>query len=235
MVTFLISHCRCSADAIKVKANLVGLRFGRLVALKESPVMALNRGLKWECVCDCGNKTVSRADSLLDGSSSSCGCGQREAAAATGRASRKRDLRAAALNKMFLRYAHNAKRNNREFSLSIEDFSSLVSSDCVYCGEAPKEVLARTGNFYGENHKIVDSGLRAHGIDRIDNSIGYVVDNCVSCCERCNRSKLTMTVDEFRDMISKQYNHFVNPEVSFSLLSMVESVDSLLEFYRKAA
>lgn len=218
-----------------MKANLAGLRFGRLVALREASVRSHNRGLKWECACDCGKNSVVRADHLLDGRSSSCGCRQRESAAATGRASRKRDLRGAALNKMFLRYVHSAKRNNREFYLSIEDFSLLVSSDCGYCGESPKEVLARTGNFYGNNHKFVDSGLRAHGIDRVDNSIGYVVGNCVSCCERCNRSKLTMTVDEFRDMISKQYNHFVNPEVSFSLLSMVESVDSLLEFHRKAA
>ena len=35
------------------------------------------------------------------------------------------------------------------------------------------------------------------GIDRIDSSIGYVVENCVPCCTLCNRMKSNLSGREF--------------------------------------
>lgn len=35
------------------------------------------------------------------------------------------------------------------------------------------------------------------GIDRKDNSIGYIKENCVPCCKRCNIAKNIYTVDDF--------------------------------------
>jgi hypothetical protein len=37
----------------------------------------------------------------------------------------------------------------------------------------------------------------ANGIDRVDNTKGYSVDNCVPCCRRCNVAKADMTPDQF--------------------------------------
>ena len=44
------------------------------------------------------------------------------------------------------------------------------------------------------------------GIDRVNNNIGYVLNNCVSCCKFCNSAKLDRTLIEFRDWIKKVYN-----------------------------
>ncbi|MBO7727891.1 MAG: hypothetical protein J6S50_05160 [Oscillospiraceae bacterium] len=52
--------------------DLTGQRFGRLTALER----AENKNCKatWRCLCDCGNETTVRADSLISGDTQSCGC-----------------------------------------------------------------------------------------------------------------------------------------------------------------
>ena len=41
------------------------------------------------------------------------------------------------------------------------------------------------------------------GIDRIDNNIGYVLDNYCSCCISCNVAKGEMTQEEFLKLMRK--------------------------------
>jgi hypothetical protein len=78
-------------------------------------------------------------------------------------------------------YRYSAKKYNRQFELTIEQFTFIISKPCSYCGE---ESLTR-------------------GIDRVDNSLGYIEHNSVSCCARCNRIKLTFSVKETNDHILK--------------------------------
>lgn len=35
------------------------------------------------------------------------------------------------------------------------------------------------------------------GVDRVDNGIGYTIENVVPCCGTCNHAKSAMSVDEF--------------------------------------
>lgn len=64
--------------------DLTGMKFGRLTVVKlaEPSPQKKHRGKRWECVCDCGNTTVARADSLKSKHKSSgvksCGCFQEE-------------------------------------------------------------------------------------------------------------------------------------------------------------
>jgi hypothetical protein len=58
-----------------------------------------------------------------------------------------------------------AAKRNLEFSITLTDLAELLSKPCIYCGAAKS------------------------GIDRKDNSKGYVVDNCVPACQRCNTIK----------------------------------------------
>lgn len=56
-------------------ADIAGKRFGRLVALRLAdrlPGSETHR--EWICVCDCGNGTIIRGDSLRSGHTESCGC-----------------------------------------------------------------------------------------------------------------------------------------------------------------
>lgn len=58
--------------------DLTNRRFGRLV-VKER-VSSIGDGVKWLCVCDCGNEAVVSAAHLVSGNTRSCGCLQSEMA-----------------------------------------------------------------------------------------------------------------------------------------------------------
>lgn len=65
-----------------------------------------------------------------------------------------------------------AKRRKINWLLTLEQFEKLISLPCFYCN-----------NFLD---KIVET---SSGLDRINNSLGYNIDNCISCCKTCNRIK----------------------------------------------
>lgn len=54
-----------------------------------------------------------------------------------------------------------------EWTLSESKFHELSKAPCHYCGQA-KETTTMAG------------------IDRVDSSLGYTLENSVSCCRRCN-------------------------------------------------
>ena len=87
---------------------------------------------------------------------------------------------------IFNRYRNDATRRSRnyEFLLTFEQFSELINKECTYCGK--------------EN---------CRGVDRMDNSIGYVIDNCTSCCSKCNEMKMAKSLEEFYMQIEKIYHH----------------------------
>lgn len=66
---------------IQVKKDLTGLRFGRLVVVKQAEDYVSPKGLhkaRWLCKCDCGNYVTTRTEALKDGRAKSCGCYQKE-------------------------------------------------------------------------------------------------------------------------------------------------------------
>ena len=54
------------------QVNIEGKKFGKLQVVKISHKNA--QGVFWECICDCGVKTVVRATLLRSGKTKSCGC-----------------------------------------------------------------------------------------------------------------------------------------------------------------
>jgi hypothetical protein len=53
--------------------DITNQRFGRLVALKTDPVR-VNGRVKWDCLCDCGRRTLVSISDLRSGHQKSCGC-----------------------------------------------------------------------------------------------------------------------------------------------------------------
>lgn len=72
-------------------ADLVGLRFGKLVV--QSRVSFKGFGAAWLCKCDCGNEPIVRTNPLKSGNTRSCGCASRNKAKHKLRPSRKGDTR----------------------------------------------------------------------------------------------------------------------------------------------
>lgn len=57
--------------------DLTGMRFGMLVVINRASDYVSKNGNKaprWNCVCDCGNKTTVLATRLICGRTTSCGC-----------------------------------------------------------------------------------------------------------------------------------------------------------------
>lgn len=167
--------------------NLTGKRFGNLTALSLDGHLGSHRA--WKCQCGCG--TIKRIDvaNLVAGRSRSCGC-QQGKELATG---------VAQINSMFATYRRASRERGFEFNLSREQFENLVEKSCVYCGSEP-QLRQKVG---------LSSGVLANGIDRLDSLAGYLPENCVPCCQVCNRAKSDMTLDEFKAWVARIHNNFL--------------------------
>lgn len=61
------------------------------------------------------------------------------------------------------------KKRNKEWGLSDEEYKELINQPCYYC-----------------NNELAPPTKYSIGLDRLDNALGYVRDNVVSCCMACN-------------------------------------------------
>jgi len=59
------------------RINLTGKRFGRLTVVGQAE-RGKKKEIRYRCICDCGNETVSYRSSLIRGRAKSCGCLQKE-------------------------------------------------------------------------------------------------------------------------------------------------------------
>ena len=144
-----------------------------------------------KCICDCGNEKVLVKSKLVQGEIRSCGCLLAESVRVR---STKRSLSEAASFNHYNAYRHGADSRGHEFKISIEEFILCTSGNCVYCGVDPEEFQTR------RRDKVVMSGYAANGVDRVDNSIGYIVGNIVPCCSACNKGKGKMSRENFIKM-----------------------------------
>ena len=141
-----------------------------------------------DCLCRCGNVTQVSLSRLGSGKAKSCGCLSRavmESNISKYEAGFRAVLRV---------YKYSAKERCFDFSLSRETFEKLTTSNCVYCGTTPCQFQTRFSDF------------KYNGIDRVDNTLGYTEDNCVTCCKICNRMKDTLTVEDFKEHIKTILN-----------------------------
>lgn len=100
------------------------------------------------------------------------------------------------LRRVWLDYFRKCRNRNIEFLLKDEEFVNLIQSNCHYCGGGLSNI--------SRNRK---SEIKYNGIDRINNKIGYKIDNCVSCCKKCNSMKSNMEKIEFLSHVAKIYRH----------------------------
>lgn len=107
------------------------------------------------------------------------------------RASRKTMSEEETISSEFKRYANNTLRNRDiDFCLTENEFGALIFDTCFYCGSEPSTPTR------------VGFRLR-NGIDRLDSTLGYTYDNCVTSCWTCNRMKGELGHKEFIKTITK--------------------------------
>ena len=161
--------------------DLSGQQVGNLTVLSYEYTQYRAGGKKawyWKCRCACGKTCYKEAHALLHTGTQEC-----PACAISHRAfSLTKENGGAAWNQAYHITYNNAIKRGYMFELSMDKFKELCSQPCYYCGKEPCIPL-RVGRV---KQRLI--GYRS-GIDRMDNSIGYVPSNCVPCCPVCNSMK----------------------------------------------
>lgn len=89
------------------------------------------------------------------------------------------------INGKWTSYVRGAKKRNIEWSLTKDEFISYWNLNCFYCGDQ----------------------INGVGIDRLDSSKGYAIENIVPCCHLCNTMKMEHSFEAFTDKVIKIYNN----------------------------
>ncbi len=170
----------------KDRINLLGKCFSFLRVFFDCGVNVHGSSM-WLCVCECGKTKLIKGSHLSSGNIKSCGCRW---------SLPKGESRFRAI---LLMYKIQAKKRGYDFDLTSDEAKTLMAGSCFYCGSPPSNI-AKAGRANGD--------FIYSGIDRVDNSIGYTINNCVPCCELCNWMKRDLTKDEFVSHVHKISNMF---------------------------
>jgi len=186
------------------KLDLKDRRFGHLVARH------LGAGRKWKhytattwvCDCDCGRQGEAVTSHLTSGATISCGNNGCE----FHNPIRSEDPQESSLRYLYQNYKCNAKNRGYKFELSLEQFRKFTKQSCNYCGGGPNtEYLHKWAGIkpdFTKNRPYV-----YNGVDRVENAVGYIEGNCVTCCKICNIMKQGLTKEEFLNHIRRISQH----------------------------
>lgn len=168
--------------------DLAGRRFVRLVVLHRVP--SKDGHSRWLCKCDCGKTTEVASTNLVRQHVKSCGCLRIESrwphhSLLPGVASR---------NSLYHTMQYQAKLRNHVWEIPKDAFITLTQQPCHYCGILPKQVFKR---------EVYNGNCLYNGLDRVDSSKGYTLDNVVPCCGTCNKGKLAQTKEEFLSWVNR--------------------------------
>ena len=105
-------------------------------------------------------------------------------------------------------YKDNAKKGGHVWALSDEEFLSFWEKPCHYCG----------------------GGIKTIGLDRVENSKGYILENVVPCCSVCNRMKSDCVISTFLSHIKAIYERNFPCEKSTEISSTLQKRESLMLF-----
>lgn len=175
---------------MKTKTEFEQNKYERLTPVRFDRIE--NNHAYWIFQCDCGSSKSIKAVNVRYGKTRSCGCLALEARQENMRYAQKLKpapkVQDIPMNKWMSGYKSGAKKRNLEFSLTKEQFVTICESNCHYCGLEPKN---------------------KNGIDRVDNTKGYTLENSVPCCYQCNQAKSDRSVDEFLNWAKKVYNNLL--------------------------
>lgn len=157
----------------------IGTIFGSLTVLDEAKS-------GWICKCVCGTTKHISGSQLIRGKSTSCGCKQY-----TRLGQRKYDFEESTWRVLWTSHKSGAMKKNRTYLTFDEYVNQLkMNPNCWYCGIDPptrEPLLGRQKS----------APINAHGIDRIDSSLGYLAGNIRTCCKECNIAKNNRSEDDF--------------------------------------
>jgi hypothetical protein len=219
------TQCRsCAGRAGKVEVK-PGEGFGMWTIIEEGPGAesllpsgkpVIQRRFWCRCVCD--REFLVALNGLRSGQSTQCKpCAAKNRVRRPSKRWTKLTQRDAGLRQARFTYERTARDRGLAIDLSADDFEALLAGNCAYCGTAPANhwaIIKTAGRPYPGEQFVYS------GIDRVDNAVGYVAGNCVSCCADCNRAKRKMGLAQFVAYIMRVALHMqTRPELLASVAS----------------
>lgn len=147
------------------RLDLSGKRFGKLTAVKIAYVN--NQGnTMWECVCDCGNTTITNGQFLKRGHTRSCGCAVSE--------------KVIERNKLGYKYGARGNRLYRIYYGMLTRCYNKTDHNYKYYGARGIEVDKVWRESFGvfQEWALANGYTKNLSIDRIDNNGNYSPSNC---------------------------------------------------------
>jgi len=109
-------------------------------------------------------------------------------------ASLRKPFGEASFARLVRQYKAAAKRRNLLFTLIDEDVRTITSSRCCYCGVKPYQSM---------NSCDANGPYIYNGIDRINNEVGYIRENCVPACGLCNKAKSNLSIEQWNEWLDR--------------------------------
>jgi hypothetical protein len=172
--------------------DLTGQKFNSLTILKHLG-KDNERNQIYLAKCDCGAEINAQGSDIKTGKIKTCGCGRFRAS----QIKYLEDPDFVYEKSLYRAYEHGAMGRDYEFKLTLEQFTKLINDNCYYCGIVPSNVHQHSKRRKCEEY---NEPYLYSGIDRVNNDVGYIPENCVSCCKACNIAKHLMTQEAFIDM-----------------------------------
>jgi hypothetical protein len=161
--------------------------------------------VEFKCVCSKIGNALRKH--VLSGHTKSCGC--RRAKVYQPKSSPLLPVNSPE-NKLYNQYVRDANKRGIDFQIKKSVFIALTKQNCHYCGIQPSNVTSHS-----------NESVTWNGLDRIDSSKAYSVDNIKPCCTNCNRAKHYLSAEAFMELVKRIYAHNFGPT-----LNRVNSVDS---------
>jgi hypothetical protein len=182
----------------KIDKPNIGDKVGEFIVVGHE---CIGKNKTWICRCKCGaDKRFWKISAIFK--QKTCGCGTDDAGLT---AKQRRSM----LSRM---HGYKAGARLRDFSweLSYEEFVKVATGNCFYCNAKPKiwDCVSNAPSVKKDSPNIIASNyeIKFNGIDRLNSDMGYIKENVVPCCTKCNRAKSDMTFDEFSEHIKRIYS-----------------------------
>ncbi len=160
--------------------DLTGTKCHKLFIEK---IVRKNRVKCYLCTCECGKQKVIRSSNLLNGSTRSCGCHNKQ--------KRNRWLGCGEISlSYFNRIKRTADKRGLQVEITLEQIWELFIKQDQKCALTGTPLVFARDIHHGYHHQTAS-------LDRIDNTKGYILGNVQWIHKDVNRLKTDFPQDKF--------------------------------------
>ncbi len=171
-----------------LEKNIIGKKFGKILITKQ--YQGIDGRTIVDYICECGTTKIGAHLTNVKNQKSCKKC------QSVGKV--RSVFGETAFNSLHNQYKQNAKMRGYDFLLKKEEFRTLTKQNCFYCGKTPSQIM---------KHKRFNGECIYNGVDRMDNTKGYSLENSVPCCKFCNLTKNNTSFGEFIKWIRTVYKN----------------------------